>query len=141
MAGEISSQGTYLMSGTSPTALTKLLDIKDYPDSGSEPEQIEVTDLSDLVNRRYINGLQDPGTLQFTANYTPTNLAAVKTAKEAGERVYGVYFGENAEYGGFSWTGSLEFWYVGKGVNEPKEIMISVSLTSAIDYLVWPATP
>lgn len=135
---KISSQNTYLMSGT-PFAL--LVDIKDYPDSGSEPEQIQTTDLSQLVNHTYIRGLQDLGSLPFTVNYTQENLEALTTAKAAGEQPYAVYFGPAAEFGGYKWTGTLDFWHAGKGINEVKELMVSFTVSSTIENLPYLPTP
>lgn len=50
------------------------------PDFNPSPSTLEVTDLSDTIWKRYIDGLKDPGgALGFTANFT----AAFKTAWEA----------------------------------------------------------
>ena len=40
------------------TAFTELIEIKDVPDTGSEPETIEVTTLKD-TRKSYIMGRQD----------------------------------------------------------------------------------
>ena len=87
MALEISTAGVALKycvettAGTRPTAsYTAVPNIKETPDFNPEPSTLEVTDLSDLVWKRYIAGLKDPGgALSFTANLT----SAFKTAWEA----------------------------------------------------------
>ena len=84
MALEISTAGVELRycvetnAGTRPTTgYTKVPNIKETPDFNPEPSTLEVTDLSDLVWKRYIAGLKDPGgALSFTANLT----SAFKTA-------------------------------------------------------------
>lgn len=50
MAGESTTYQTYLMHGTSGS-YTKLCDIKEFPDLGGEPEQVEITTLSDSMRR------------------------------------------------------------------------------------------
>ena len=87
MALEISTAGVLLKycaettAGTRPTTgFTTVPNIKETPDFNPEPSTLEVTDLSDLVWKRYIAGLKDPGgALSFTANLT----SAFKTAWEA----------------------------------------------------------
>lgn len=87
MALEISTAGVALKyavettAGTRPTTgYTAIPSIKETPDFNPEPSTLEVTDLSDLVWKRYIAGLKDPGgALSFTANLTN----AFKTAWEA----------------------------------------------------------
>ena len=84
MALEISTAGVSLRycvetnAGTRPTTgYTLVPNIKETPDFNPEPSTLEVTDLSDLVWKRYIAGLRDPGgALSFTANLT----SAFKTA-------------------------------------------------------------
>ena len=86
MALEISTAGVALKyavettAGTRPTTgYTAIPNIKETPDFNPEPSTLEVTDLSDLVWKRYIAGLKDPGgALSFTANLT----SAFKTAWE-----------------------------------------------------------
>ncbi len=86
MALEISTAGVSLKycvettAGTRPTAsYTAITGIKETPDFNPEPSNLEVTDLSDTVWKRYIAGLKDPGgALSFTANLT----SAFKTAWE-----------------------------------------------------------
>lgn len=86
MALEISTAGVALKyavettAGTRPTTgYTAIPNIKETPDFNPEPSTLEVTDLADLVWKRYIAGLKDPGgALSFTANLT----SAFKTAWE-----------------------------------------------------------
>lgn len=86
MALEISTAGILLKyaaeatAGTRPTTgYTTVPNIKSTPDFNPEPSTLEVTDLSDLVWKRFIPGLKDPGgALSFNANLT----SAFKTAWE-----------------------------------------------------------
>ena len=84
MALEISTAGVQLryaaetVAGTKPSTNFQVVpNIKSTPDLNPEPGSLDVTDLSDLVWKRYIAGLKDPGgALSFKANLT----SAFKTA-------------------------------------------------------------
>lgn len=54
------------------TAFTKLVSIKDVPESGADPEQIEVTTLESKI-KQYVAGRQDSPSQAFTYNYTEEN--------------------------------------------------------------------
>lgn len=99
MALEISTAGVSIKyacestAGTRPTSgYTKIPNIKATADFNPEPGSLEVTDLSDLIWRRYIQGLRDPGgALAFTANLT----SAFKTAWETLVTAYTTAFASN----------------------------------------------
>lgn len=103
MALEISTAGIQLRyctettAGTRPTTSYQVVpNIKSTPDFNPEPSTLEVTDLSDLVWKRYIPGLKDPGgALSFTANLTPAFktvwsdiVSAYATAKAASKQMW-----------------------------------------------------
>lgn len=144
------SQETYLMwYNTTTSAYELLVPIKDYPDLGGAPDTIEDTDLSQTRTRTYIRGLQDSDNLEFTVNYNGmgegTNWQAAKVAAEAGEQNYALWFGSNGAIddskGAFYFPGELDAWLLGKGVNEAKEFVISITPTDGItdeDPLVNP---
>ena len=50
----------------------ELVEIKDTPDTGSDPEQIEVTTLKRKI-KVYVAGREDTPTQSFTYNYTEDN--------------------------------------------------------------------
>lgn len=96
MALEISTAGILLKyaaettAGTRPTTgYTTVPNIKSTADFNPEPNTLEVTDLSDLVWKRYIEGLRDPGgAMSFTANLT----SAFKTEWETLVTAYSTAF-------------------------------------------------
>jgi hypothetical protein len=102
MALEISTAGisvSYAVeatAGTKPDTFTTIPNIKSTPDFNPEPSTLEVTDLSDLVWKRYIPGLKDPGgAMTFTANLTSafktaweTLVTAAETAKAASKATW-----------------------------------------------------
>lgn len=54
------------------TKFTELVEIKDVPESGNDPEQIEVTTLK-RTRKVYVAGREDSPTQTFTYNYTEEN--------------------------------------------------------------------
>lgn len=87
MANEISTAGIKLkyavetQAGTRPTTgYTDIPNIKTIPDFNPAPSNLEVTDLSDTVWKRYIEGLKDVGgSLAFGANFTKAFRTAWET--------------------------------------------------------------
>ena len=66
----ISTYKVFLMKkGTEPDTYEKLVDIKEFPDLGGEPEMLETTTLSDNM-QTYIAGIQS---VSYTHLTLPTN--------------------------------------------------------------------
>jgi hypothetical protein len=117
----------------------KVIDIKEFPDLGGTPEMIEITTLSDKVQRN-IPGVQSLDALEFTANYTLTDYKALK-ALEGTEKEFAVWFGgtengdtvtPNGSDGKFKFKGQLSVYTNGGGTNEVVEMTISIAASSAI---------
>lgn len=129
---------TYLMQNTTGTTYTKLVDIKSYPDLGGTPEQIDVTTLSDTI-RKNVNGVQELDSFEFTANYDKTDYTTLK-ALENTTKKYAVWFGVNGSgapdgsLGKFDFEGELSVYAVGAGVNEARDMNISIALSSEIEF-------
>lgn len=111
-------------------AFVKLVDIKEYPDMGSEPEKIDTTTLSELRMRTSINGLQDAPDLAFMANYDKTAYELIDGL--VGEQEFQLELGEDGVDGKFGWTGEVSVYLTGSGVNEVREMNISVSASTPI---------
>lgn len=135
---EISTYKTFLMTKESNT-WKKVIDIKEFPDLGGTPEMIEITTLSDKVQRN-IPGVQSLDALEFTANYTLTDYKALK-ALEGTEKEFAVWFGgtesgdtvtPNGSDGKFKFKGQLSVYTNGGGTNEVVEMTISIAASSAI---------
>lgn len=122
----------------------KVCDVKDYPDLIQPPEMLETTSLSDGA-RTYIPGIQSNESLSFTVNYDPTVFATLVTYAEADASTdgdYAVWFGATVSGGVATPTGSdgkFEFTgimatptIVGKGVNEVREMTVTIAPTSQI---------
>ena len=118
----ISTYKVFLMhKGASESAYTKLIDIKEFPDLGGDPEMLETTTLSDKM-QTYIAGIQSLDGLSFTANYDLANFKALK-ALEGKDEKYAVWF---------SFDGQLTAYPTGGGVNEVVDIGITIAPSTPI---------
>ena len=136
----ISTYKVFLMhKGASESAYTKLIDIKEFPDLGGDPEMLETTTLSDKM-QTYIAGIQSLDGLSFKANYDLTNFKALKALEGKNEK-YAVWFGgtENAgtltptgSDGKYSFDGQLTAYPTGGGVNEVVDIGITIAPSTPI---------
>ena len=122
---------SYLGTSTDGKAFTKLTPIKDFPDLGGAPDQVEITDLDDDV-QKFLLGVQSMSALEFTANYVPAEYDKLSALADGTIRKFCVAFGQNGEYGIFAWEGQLAVWVVGGGVNSAREMRISISATTKV---------
>lgn len=138
----ISTYKVFLMHKASDAdAYSKLIDIKEFPDLGGEPEMLETTTLSDKM-QTYIAGVQSLEGLSFTANYDKADFASLK-ALEGKQEQFAVWFG-GSEAGGvvtpdgsngkFSFKGELSVYPVGGGVNEVVDMNITIAPSTVIDF-------
>lgn len=111
---------------------TKLCDIKDFPDLGGAPEMLETTTLSDAA-KTYIAGIQDQQALEFTANYTAVDYAAVNALTTT--TAFTLEFGTDGASGVFSWSGTASAYIVGAGVNEVVDMKIVIVPSTPITKL------
>lgn len=117
----------------------KLIDIKDFPDLGGEPEMLETTTLSDGM-QTFIPGIQKADGLTFTANYTKTDYEKLKKL-EGEEGDYAVWFGATVEGktvtptgtdGKYEFKGIPSVYISGGGVNEVVGMTITIAPTTPI---------
>lgn len=125
--------------GASEASYTKLIDIKEFPDLGGDPEMLETTTLSDKM-QTYIAGIQSMDGLSFTANYDLADYKALK-ALEGKDEKYAVWFGgtetagtltPTGSDGKFSFDGQLTAYPTGGGVNEVVDIGITIAPSTPI---------
>lgn len=133
--------GTYLMKKGSGETYSKLVDIKDYPDLGGSPEMLETTTLSDKM-QTFILGIQKSDSLEFTCNYDKTTYTTLKDL-EGDELDLAIYFGgtessgvvtPTGANGKFKFKGSLSVHLTGKGVNEVREMVLTIAASTVIDF-------
>ena len=136
----ISTYKVFLMKkGSTGNTYEKLIDIKEFPDLGGDPEMLETTTLSDKM-QTYIAGIQSLDGLSFKATYDLTNFKALKALEGKNEK-YAVWFGgtENAgtltptgSDGKYSFDGQLTAYPTGGGVNEVVDIGITIAPSTPI---------
>ena len=138
----ISTYKVFLMhKASSGDIYTKLIDIKEFPDLGGEPEMLETTTLSDNM-QTYIAGIQSMDGLSFSANYDMTEYQKLK-ALEGKKESYAVWFGgtessgvvtPDGSNGKFAFDGELSVYPVGGGVNEVVGMNITIAPSSPIKF-------
>ena len=103
---------------TSAASWSKLIDIKEFPDLGGDPDMLETTTLSDKM-QTFIAGIQSMDGLSFTANYTLTDYKALKALE-----------GKQEDY---SFKGELSVYPTGGGVNEVVGMAITIAPSTVIN--------
>lgn len=144
-----STYKTFLMRGTTAndtTTWAKVCDIKSFPDLGQTPEMLDTTTLTDAA-RTHIFGIQEQDALTFDANFNKTDYQACQahaTADKTTPGDYAVWFGGTevagsdptpvGDLGKFTFKGIMADPTVqGGGVNEVRNMQITIALTSKID--------
>lgn len=138
----ISTYKVFLMhKASAEDTYKKLIDIKEFPDLGGEPEMLETTTLSDNM-QTYIAGIQSMDGLSFSANYDMTEYQKLK-ALEGKKESYAVWFGgtessgvvtPDGSNGKFAFDGELAVYPVGGGVNEVVGMNITIAPSSPIKF-------
>ena len=117
----------------------KLIDIKSYPDLGGAPELLETTTLSDPMTTN-IMGIQSLDALGFECNYTLADYTKLKEM-EGTDKEFAVWLG-GTESGGtitpdgsdgkFEFNGQLSVYVNGGGVNEVRNMTVSIAASTPI---------
>lgn len=126
----ISTYQIYLGVLQSDSSYKKLVDIKNFPDLGAEPELIETTTLSDEMQTNIL-GIQGADSLEFTANYDKTKFTEIK-ALEKTDSQFAIFLGKTGENGIFGWTGGLRVRITGGEVNSVVEMAITCIASTPI---------
>jgi hypothetical protein len=136
--GATSTYKTFLMKKAG-SDWAKLVDIKDFPDLGGEPEMLETTTLSNGM-QTYVAGIQSLEALTFSCNYTSSDYDTLAALN--GTLDYAVWFGgtENADgtvtptgsEGKFSFKGQLSVFVTGGGVNEVRGMTVTIAPSTVI---------
>ncbi len=136
----ISTYKVYLMK-KSGSDWGKLIDIKEFPDIGGDPELLETTTLSDKM-QTFILGIQSNEGLNFTANYTKSDYQTLQ-GLEGSEQDYAIWFGASVSNnvvtpdgsnGKFEFKGELSVHVSGGGVNEVVDMAITIAPTTVITF-------
>ena len=134
----ISTYKSFLMVKNAST-WEKLIDIKSYPDLGGSPELLETTTLSDSMTTNIL-GVQSLDALEFECNYTLADYTKLKEM-EGTDKEFAVWLG-GTEAGGtvtptgsdgkFEFGGQLSVYVNGGGVNEVRNMTVSIAASTPI---------
>ena len=134
----VSTFKSFLMVKTAST-WEKLIDIKSYPDLGGAPELLETTTLSDPMTTN-IMGIQSLDALEFECNYTLADYTKLKEM-EGTDKEFAVWLGgtesgntvtPTGEDGKFEFGGQLSVYVNGGGVNEVRNMTVSIAASTPI---------
>lgn len=136
---ETSTINTRLMvKNAEGTKWEEFLKVKETPDTGGEPETIEVTDLTDRMER-YVEGVQANEAKTFTANYTPAAYAKVK-AVEGVVKSFAIWYGASTAsgpdgtYGAFEFDGTASVYTNGAAVNDAREMTVTIVPQTVVTF-------
>jgi len=115
-------------------ALSKLLDIVNYPDLGSTPSKLDTTDLSATIFKTSILGLQEIPDLTFEANYDEAKYNTISALTATYH--FSLYFGTDGADGKFSWDGQIRIFANGGGVDEVRKMTVTLSASTPITFAV-----
>lgn len=124
----ISTYAATLKWGESASAVTKKIDIKDFPDLIGDPNMLETTTLSDDA-QTFIPGIKSTDLLTFTFNLDKTSGAAVKDDEDK-PLYYELEFSDGLK---FNWQGEHTLGVPGKGVDEVVEGTINIVPSTPIE--------
>lgn len=102
------------------------VEIKSFPDLGAAPAAIEVTSLSDDV-QKFIPGVKGMAAMEFIANYDAAQFEQL-TDNEDKELTYKLNFGDVT----YSFTGKHNALIVGGGINVAVDMKVVVIPSSEI---------
>lgn len=109
------------------TPNTKVI-IKSYPDLLGTPDNIEVTDCDDDMQKN-VPGVASSDSIDFTANFKEEVFDSLNSLIEsAGENdlFFRLVFGDSGQYGAFAWEGKMAIRISGADVNTAREMVISL---------------
>lgn len=120
---------------------SKLIDVKDIPDLGGQPEMLDATTQSDGT-RVSKPGIQETEALVFTSNYNLAEYNKLKALEGSNEH-YAVWYGGDVDPhtgdvtptgvdGKFEFWGDLRVTKSGSGVNVIHDMSITIAPSTAI---------
>ena len=130
MSAGKSTINSVLKIGATAQAVASMGNIKTYPQLGGAPEQLEVTDMTDTM-QRFVLGVQSLEQMQFVMNYDKTEYEAL-VANSNTTQFYQLEFGEAGADGIFSWKGQHSIFINDGAVNGIREMTLTVAPSTAI---------
>lgn len=127
-----STAGTYLFYKPTPEGtFQKLVDIINYPDLGATPSKLDTTTLSALKFKTSILGLQEIPDLTFECNYDKEAFTTISALTDSYE--FQLRFGDEGSDGAYGWTGQVQIYVTGGGVDEVRKMQVVLSAETPIE--------
>lgn len=130
------SKGTKLEFKGTGTDYTELVGLKSVPELGSEPEQVDVTHLGS-AKKVNIQGLQDPGTLEFPFVFKEGNFDVARALDDGKEHDFKITF---PTVGNITYTfkGQVSIKFDSTEVNNALGFTLSVTVSEGPDLVATP---
>lgn len=142
MSRETTTIGTFLMyQKKGEQDFKNLIPITEYPKLGGTPEQKEVTDMSDIMER-FVLGVQKLATFKFKSYYYLDTYKTIKELEKEEGLTFAVWFGGKDEGTGklvpqgqdgkFLFGGTISVSVDGGKVNEVRTMTITIAPNTRI---------
>lgn len=132
MAGLLSKDTTLGMKATGGSGTFTLIPgLQSVPEIGGDPEQVDVTTLAD-ANKKYIAGIQDMSSLEFTFLYDNATFKTLKDAQLSGaEKDFEITYPDRSTC---TFTGGLTVKMGGAEVNGAFQMTLAVTVSAGPDF-------
>jgi hypothetical protein len=120
-------------SGTDQTPVwTQVIPIKNIPQIGGAPEQLETTTLDDDT-QTFIDGIQSQEAMTFTINADKAKRVTLKTLKGV-EKTYSIWLGNNGLGGEGKFTGKGKLNYYINEASNNAVVEMTITLTPTTEF-------
>lgn len=126
----VNTAGTILKYSTDGLLFNELCPIISYPDMGSTPTKIDITDLSALKFKKSMLGLQEVPDLTFEANYDKTAYTTISALNAT--YTFNLEFGDAGADGIFEWEGQIQIYANGGAPDEARKMTLTCSAETEI---------
>lgn len=130
-AGLLTKDTALSMKSGSESAFTEIEGLQAVPEIGGDPEQVDVTTLKD-ANKKYISGIQDMDSLEFTFLYDKTVFTKLKAVQTSGkEAQFELEYPDGAKC---TFTGGVTVKMGSGEVNGAYQFTLSVTVSDGPDW-------
>ena len=119
------------MKSGSESGFTEIEGLQAVPEIGGDPEQVDVTTLKD-ANKKYISGIQDMDSLEFTFLYDKAVFTKLKAVQTSGkEAKFELSYPDGAKC---TFTGGVTVKMGSGEVNGAYQFTLSVTVSDGPDW-------
>lgn len=130
-AGLLTKDTILSMKAGSESTFAEIEGLQDVPEIGGDPEQVDITTLKD-ANKKYISGIQDMDSLEFTFLYDKTVFTKLKTVQTSGkEAEFELAYPDGAKC---TFTGGVTVKMGSGEVNGAYQFTLAVTVSDGPDW-------